>query len=67
MVIVSVLLAVSLVYGVGSLWFVWWDGGILRRTLMILCGVAIALAGLYGLESHMIPHPHSSVTHKMTF
>jgi hypothetical protein len=63
-VIAFVALALGLVYGLGNLWFLWWDGGILRRALMLLCVLALAGAVLYAGKHHMLPKPTSSVTNR---
>jgi hypothetical protein len=59
-----VALALGLVYGLGTLWFAWWDGGALRRALMLLCVLALAAAVLYAQKHHMIPKNHSTVTNR---
>jgi len=53
-VVTAVLLIVlGLVYGVGFLVFAWWDGGLMRRILMMLCGFIV----LYGLIVFLREHP----------
>jgi hypothetical protein len=50
-VILFVLIVLGLVYGLGSLWFAWWDGGLLRRILMTACTAAIVY-GIVDLLKH---------------
>ncbi|MEO6803962.1 MAG: hypothetical protein ABI197_12045 [Granulicella sp.] len=59
MVAAFVAFVLSLVYGLGSLCFLWWDGGLLRRVLIILCALALA-AALQHLRHH---HGHFHLLH----
>lgn len=53
-VVAAVLGVLVLVYGLGFLWFAWWDGGLLRRVLMAAqLGVVLYAAYVFG-ESHRI-------------
>lgn len=46
------------------MWFAWWDGGVMRRSLMILCVIALLLAAAYIADQKLLPLPHSTVTRR---
>ena len=62
MVVALLLAALGTIYGLSALWFIWWNGGLVRRTLIVLCAIAIALATWYAIDTDRIEMPRSSVT-----
>ncbi len=48
----AVLGVLALVYGLGFLWFAWWDGGLLRRVLMA------AQLGVMGYALYVFAESH---------
>jgi hypothetical protein len=55
------LLALGLVYGLGSLCFIWWDSSLPRRILMLLCAAATLYATINFIKHNPLP---DSVTHQ---
>ncbi len=51
----AVLIVFGLVYGLGFLWFAWWDGGLLRRVLMAAQAAVVLYAIYVFVESHRAP------------
>ena len=51
-VLAAALGVLTFVYGVGFLWFAWWDGGLLRRVLMAAQLGVVGYALYVFVESH---------------
>jgi hypothetical protein len=51
-VTIAVLIVLALTYGFGTLFFLWWDGGIWRKLLIMICLVALSYAAFVTFEAH---------------
>jgi hypothetical protein len=62
-VVAFILLALGIVYGLGAIWFAWWDGGAVRRILIALCAIAVVYGALNFIRHHPLPESETHIRH----